>query len=125
MTTYKPGDEVPREELLNGMRVRVEFEGVIDGGSVKVAATPTQWIHLGQFPAIRIVLLEAPDPDADIVEALSKTRYALVRKGTNWATWDNAPRDLQDKYREYSRQQLALLRELGVVIDFKAEGILP
>lgn len=110
MTTYKPGDVIPREELQEGMHVRVEFEGVAGPNGVTVGGgTPYFAVEHSLRDASRIVLLEVPDPDAEIVEALAETRWDAL-PGIRWHSIGAGPRN---EAMDAARKQLALLREKG------------
>ena len=101
MTDYKPGETVPREDLREGWRVRVEFEGearagVAGGWTLHAPSREGATVFNWQFEhASRIVLLDKSAPDAEIVEALAE--------GMEQSGWTI----------EVARMQRALLREKG------------
>ena len=112
MSDYQPGDTVPREDLREGWRVRVEFEGTYSQHTDSVAFDSGGSVIADR--ASRIVLLDKPDPDAKIVEALAEAAQ-FIALGPGCSPW----RFLTDEQREWSRKRardrLALLREKGVL----------
>jgi hypothetical protein len=124
MTTHKPGDPIPYEELQKGMRVEVVFRGTV-GLPPEAGRAARPRLNLGNGSCIgshwlsaadRIFLLEAPDmADAETVEVLAQTRWdAVAGESSPWAYINKLDRTLA---REDARRQLALLREAGYVIE--------